>query len=209
MDCSICMSAIDDTTSSARTSCRHSFHFGCLATWSRKNTSCPLCRTTFTETDAPQQLLPGFRNYLEVPPIQLQFPNPDRVTQILGEEIRPMAEFLHDTSSPVWRRTMNALLRAKYRTTPLEEYDTVDVNFVAHYGCIPLGTAKAYLRYYNNDPIETLLFLMGNTETLPIPEFKQRDRPVAEEPYISRDIGHRVGTTALTCQSDHDGYESC
>lgn len=52
------MNAIDETTSSARTSCGHTFHFGCLATWATRNANCPLCRAALGETDQVQRLTP-------------------------------------------------------------------------------------------------------------------------------------------------------
>jgi hypothetical protein len=44
MDCSICFETIDEGTGSARLSCGHLYHFGCLARWVLKNKTCPYCR---------------------------------------------------------------------------------------------------------------------------------------------------------------------
>ncbi len=44
MDCSICFELIDERTGSARLSCGHVYHFGCLARWVLKNKTCPYCR---------------------------------------------------------------------------------------------------------------------------------------------------------------------
>jgi len=44
MDCSICFETIADSTWSARLSCGHLYHFGCLARWVLKNQTCPYCR---------------------------------------------------------------------------------------------------------------------------------------------------------------------
>jgi hypothetical protein len=44
MDCSICFETIDERTGSARLSCGHLYHFGCLARWVLKNQNCPYCR---------------------------------------------------------------------------------------------------------------------------------------------------------------------
>ena len=44
MDCSICFEVIDEGTGSARLSCGHLYHFGCLARWVLKNKTCPYCR---------------------------------------------------------------------------------------------------------------------------------------------------------------------
>lgn len=52
------MNAIDESTSSARMTCGHTFHFGCMATWANTNPSCPLCRHSFGETEAIQRSEP-------------------------------------------------------------------------------------------------------------------------------------------------------
>ncbi len=44
MECSICFESIDERTGSARLSCGHLYHFGCLARWVLKNKTCPYCR---------------------------------------------------------------------------------------------------------------------------------------------------------------------
>lgn len=44
MECSICFETIDERTGSARLSCGHLYHFGCLARWVLKNKTCPYCR---------------------------------------------------------------------------------------------------------------------------------------------------------------------
>ena len=52
------MNAIDASTSSARMTCGHTFHFGCVATWANTNPSCPLCRHSFGETETIQRREP-------------------------------------------------------------------------------------------------------------------------------------------------------
>ncbi len=62
-DCPICYSAIvehpnPNPTGSTKTSCGHTFHPGCLATWYLTEPSCPCCRAKATELEMPRQLAP-------------------------------------------------------------------------------------------------------------------------------------------------------
>lgn len=226
------MCDIDATTSSARTSCGHTFHFGCLATWSRTKSNCPLCRGALVETDAVQELEPpqsflqmldGAERILPRPgwiresvfrdAFSLPFYHPQRVQRLLGTDVPASIHAFLDGERPVWRRTLNDRLREMYAARSLEEHthdvpDPVDVRFVAEYGCLPLETARAYLAFHGNDPIETALYLLRQTQDRPVPFFKPRDRPVSEEPYVSRNIADRTGTTTLTLQLHDNGYES-
>ena len=50
MDCAICFEAITETSGFTQMSCKHRFHFRCLATWfstqfvNKQTESCPCCR---------------------------------------------------------------------------------------------------------------------------------------------------------------------
>ena len=44
--CAICL----DPLCNLKTSCEHSFHLKCLAEWTKKNRSCPICRQTVSYT---------------------------------------------------------------------------------------------------------------------------------------------------------------
>jgi hypothetical protein len=222
------MCAIDATTSSARTSCGHTFHFGCLGTWANRNANCPLCRGPLGETDTVQQLTPEPRFDMRLfdgadrifprpgwtrESLSLPFHHPQRVRRLLGTDVPASVYDFLDSDRPVWRRTLNDRLREMYAARSLEEHthevpDPIDVRFVAEYGCLPLETARAYLAFHGNDPIETALYLLRRTEDRPIPHFKPRDRPASEELYVSRDITARTGTTTLTLQLHDNGYES-
>jgi hypothetical protein len=62
-ECPICYSAIVEhpnanPTGSTKTSCGHTFHPGCLATWYLTEPSCPYCRAQATELEKPRQLAP-------------------------------------------------------------------------------------------------------------------------------------------------------
>jgi|LauGreDrversion2_3_1035106.scaffolds.fasta_scaffold41795_1 hypothetical protein len=47
--CSICLDCVD--TKKKTLSCQHTFHEGCIDTWFKYKTSCPLCRKT-TDTES-------------------------------------------------------------------------------------------------------------------------------------------------------------
>lgn len=103
---------------------------------------------------------------------------------------------------------------ARYRARPIEQYtgetpDPLDIMFVMEHAQVGWDTAKRYLQYYNGDAVETILCFVEGAEEMPIPEFRERDRPALEEPYVSRAIGNRVGMTARTVEMvDERGYES-
>lgn len=66
-DCPICYSAImehpkPNPTGSTKTSCGHTFHPGCLATWYLTEPSCPYCRAPATELEVPKRLAPVSNN---------------------------------------------------------------------------------------------------------------------------------------------------
>jgi hypothetical protein len=191
------------------------------------NQSCPLCRGALGETDQVQEMelavdlydydirqtiltgvaQQGWSRIFAVP-----FQHPGRVARLLGDDRR--AEW--DPSSPEtrWRRILHERLQERYASRPLEQTthevpDPVDVRFVAEYGCLSLDTARAYLAYHANDPLETALFLLREHRDRPIPRFKARDRPAVDEPYVSRNTRDRVETSVLKMDSPHDGYESC
>jgi hypothetical protein len=192
MDCSICLAAIETGTSSATTSCGHAFHFGCLATWSKTKSTCPLCRQAFTETDTPTETVammdPAQRNrpwrdwFMEVPP------------------------------STEWVARLRRQLQERYTARPLEQVvletpDPVDIAFIMEKANVDTQTARAYLAFYK-DPVEVVTHVGWGGDEFPIPEFRERERPAPLEPYVSRDITHRTGTTTLTLQLYDDGYES-
>ena len=62
VDCPVCYEEIVDhpappgkkATGSTKTSCGHTFHPGCMATWYVKHTNCPLCRAEATEFEKPK-----------------------------------------------------------------------------------------------------------------------------------------------------------
>jgi hypothetical protein len=216
------MCAIDATTGSTQTRCGHSFHFGCLATWASKRDTCPLCRAPFTETDSVQRPEPEASILDSVDPFMLEilndsitrrrrgnihrYSNTRRVTQVFGTRVEDHINL----SSPAGRQFLRQRYEEMIASHPPEHTEPPAVAFVATYGCIPYSTARSYLACHNQDPIETIAYLVHDENDLPIPQFKERDRGGRDESYTSRDIQQRVGLTALTSQSPHgyDGYES-
>lgn len=194
MDCSICLEAIAEGTSSARTSCGHTFHFGCLATWAGKNTSCPLCRQAFTESDTPKPPEPGVLW--------------DGWENVTFRNWRTRMETILPIRSD-FRRGLQDDLARRYALRPIEwsiveGLDPVDIAFIVEKAKVDCESAKAYLRFYK-DPVEVIMNIVG--DTFHIPDFQDRERGAAE-PYVSRDISSRTGRSCLTMELYDDGYVS-
>lgn len=201
MECCICLSAIEAGTSSATTSCGHSFHFGCLATWSKTKSTCPLCRQAFTETETPdwtepEHVVPGrYDTLLGV------FEWETRIREVMSSRLDPTR----------WTSDLRRQLQERYNLRPIEWVtfegpDPVDIAFIVEKGHIDAESAKAYLAFYK-DPVEVICQVAFELDHKPIPDFRPRDRGPSE-PYVSRDISHRTGTTTLTLALHDDGYES-
>lgn len=67
-------------------------------------------------------------------------------------------------------------------------------------------TAESYLRYYDGDIVETILYLSDHKD-MPIPRFRRRDRPTPTEPYVSPLIFDRIYEHHH--ENSRSGYESC
>jgi len=94
-----------------------------------------------------------------------------------------------------------------YAARPIEQYtgetpDPIDVQYVMENTDLTRESAIAYLKYYKQDPVETVLFLVKSTIELPIPDFK--GTPSSSEGYVSRSIRHRC----TRGDSEEDGYDS-
>ena len=50
--CSICWDEVQDP--SVQLACKHTFHYGCIAEWGKRNHACPLCRQAFTARVEPE-----------------------------------------------------------------------------------------------------------------------------------------------------------
>ena len=208
MDCSICLAAIEATTSSVRTSCGHDFHFGCLATWSKTKSTCPLCRQAFTETETPDWSSAW----------SIVEPMTSSMTSGRREEDWDPATFrtrytVMTSTLPIRgavRRAFQEQLEQRRALRPVEwsvaeGLDPVDVAFVVEKAGLEAERAKAYLAFYKN-PIDVIMLTMEDPFHIPI--FRDRERG-SSEPYVSRNISHRAQLTALTLQQQDDrGYSS-
>ncbi len=189
--------------------CGHTFHFGCLATWATTAQTCPMCRHVFGETEASERIRPDVRIWVD--------------TAVAGTgrsyTIEEMYNSLSDDTHPslgrrsMWRPRIRRELEQRYRDRPAEEYptgtDPIEIDLIMEQTQVSRETAERYLAYHNGDVVETVMCFLTSNDDNPIPEFQRRERPTLSEPYVPRDITHRVGMTALTTQPMHEGgYES-
>jgi hypothetical protein len=108
-----------------------------------------------------------------------------------------------------WRRALTYHLLDRQGARPATQaprdgLDPSNVDFVMEHAMVTRRRAEAYLRFFG-DPIETILCLAVPGED-PIPDFRDRERPVPEEPYTSRWTGNRDHTGFR--YRDRDGYDS-
>src|SRR6056300_1301405 len=62
-DCPVCCEELPKCGKNVVTSeCGHQFHYSCLFRWNIDNTSCPMCRTDFTELPEPTPQVPQPQN---------------------------------------------------------------------------------------------------------------------------------------------------
>ena len=207
MDCSICLAAIEATTSSVRTSCGHDFHFGCLATWSKTKPTCPLCRQAFTESETPDWT----NSPMLMEPINSSFSGADLAVGWDRNEFRNRYTVMTSTLPirAAVRRAFQEELEQRRALRPaewsvVEGLDPVDTAFVVEKAGLEAERAKAYLAFYKN-PIDVIMLTMEDPFHIPI--FRDRERG-SSEPYVRRDISQRTGTTALTLTLHDDGYDS-
>lgn len=221
MDCCICLAAIEATTSSVRTACGHHFHFGCLATWSKTKSSCPMCRQAFTETETPDWSGPESMVMYErmgnwqtelVIPFDRDVSVSARIQAMMSATPGAGRNFMLDSlmgRPGAWRRALREHLQGRMNARPIEEVpreglDPISVDFIMEYAMVTRRRAEAYLQFFG-DPIETVMCLASPSED-PIPSFQERDRPDSDEPYISRWTGNRDRTGFH--YSNRDGYDS-
>jgi hypothetical protein len=106
-----------------------------------------------------------------------------------------------------WRRALQTHLETfranRPPVSPRQEQDPIDVEFVMEFTHVTRRRAESYLRFFR-DPIETVMCLMHPCDDDPIPDFRERERPPLEEPYVSRYTGNRNSTGT----DYRDGYES-
>jgi len=223
------MNAIDASTSSARMTCGHTFHFGCMATWANTNPSCPLCRHRFEETDAIQhpnldpilddngqsrlRIITGGYGRTGVQDLLNSFIDTPPTFRPTIESRRVTLDDLYGARRELLCPRIRRELDRRYRDRPLEDVDytspdTIDIDMVTEHSNVSRETAERYLAYFKGDVVETIMCFASSSNDLPIPEFRTRERPTLEEPYVSRDIHNRIGTTSLTCTFYDEGYET-
>jgi NACalpha-BTF3-like transcription factor len=220
MECSICMEAIAPETNISTTECGHTYHFRCLNTWIRTQTTCPLCRASFEEPEQPQ---PAHGEFI----LATGPPNPTPFRQMI-EMLRVGAEANGIIMDHRWngmahlplipdpeiarRETVARIYRAVRQVNmdrPFEEFtgetDQRDIRLVMEQADVDQGTATAYMRYNHGDIVNTILSLGG--EIMPIPEFNARsDRAPAVSDYVSPIVATRI---AHRVHDTYDrGYES-
>jgi len=206
MDCSICLAAIEATTSSVRTACGHHFHFGCLATWSKTKSTCPMCRQAFTETETPDWTSsPMLMERINSSTLPTDLENWGRVE--FRNRYTVMTSTLPIRSAV--RRVYQEELEQRRALRPVEwsvveGLDPVDIAFVVEKAGLEAERAKAYLAFYKN-PIDVIMLTMEDPFHIPI--FRDRERG-SSEPYVRRDVSQRTATTALTLTLHDDGYDS-
>lgn len=149
-----------------------------------------MCRQAFTETDTPVAV--DIRQYITVESRRL---TPGEVEAFRRE----------------FRRDLQRELQDRYMLRPLEWVvfegpDPVDIAFIVEKTDLDAESAKAYLAFYKN-PIELINQVTWKDDSLPIPEFRPRNRG-EEDPYVPRSIADRTGRSTLTLQLYDNGYES-
>lgn len=219
MDCSICTEAITETTSSARMTCGHTFHFGCLATWATTAQTCPMCRHEFGETETvekPHEEVADYRNLWINTAVGMG--RTGTIQSMLNALDASPIEGRSDTNSSfgrrqMWRPRIRRELEARYARRDPEDYpdgtDPIDIELVMEQANVSRETAERYLAYHKGDVVETVMCFLSSDDDRPIPDFRpDPSRPALSEPYVSRNIVSRTGITALTTQLYDDGYES-
>lgn len=189
MECSICMEAIQDTSNISKTECGHTFHFQCLYRWNRRHTNCPLCRKEFGSFEEEEESTVGWSMFHYVMDVATR-PVPSLDLSFRRNLVNEVARI--NEQVPIEQFTGN-----------IEERDILlvmrQVPGVSH------ETAEAYLRYYDGDIVETILYLTDHKD-MPIPRFRRRDRPEPSEPYVSPLVFDRVYESRR--EESHSGYES-
>ena len=189
MECSICMEAIAPGTNTSTTECGHTFHFQCLYRWNRKHTNCPMCRKDFGRFDDEEE-------YCQLIARTVLF---DTLHRVAVDE--PMQR----------RRRLREEAAAMYQAIPIEEFagieiESRDVDLVLrHTEGISRESAKSYLRHFGGDIVETIMFLVYH-KRMPIPEFRERERPPLAEPYVSPIVVDRIVQSRRV--EARRGYES-
>jgi NACalpha-BTF3-like transcription factor len=168
-----------------------------------------MCRHTFGATEATERIQPDVRIWVDtaVAGTGRSYTVQDMYNTLAEEDTHPSFG-----RRAMWRPRIRRELEQRYRDRPAEEYptgtDPIDIDLIVEQTQVSRETAQRYLAYHNGDVVETVMCFLASDDDYPIPEFRRRERPALSEPYVPRDITQRVGVTALTVNSVHDGYES-
>ena len=173
-----------------------------------------MCRQAFTESETPDWTReswdiprPGTTSYLTG---MDDFDGADRF-RILTESTGGVGRnFMIDSilgRRGAWGRALREHLRTRMNARPIEQVphegvDPINIEFIMEYAMVTRRRAEAYLRFFG-DPVETVLCLAVPGED-PIPDFRERERPPLEMPYVSRYTRNRNATSA----ESREGYES-
>ena len=187
------MEKIEEGTNISKTSCGHPFHFECLYRWHLKHTTCPLCRKDFggheEEDDDSTNI---------VIPARPGTGRTDMFDLVMSALTMPRLDLS-------FRRTLldNVARANEEFTGEIEERDIQLV--MTQVPGVSRQTAESYLRYYEGDLVETILYLTDHKD-MPIPRFRRRDRPSPAEPYTSPLIFDRIYEHHH--ENSRSGYES-
>lgn len=180
MECSICMEAIEGNANISTTECGHSFHHQCLYKWHRRHTDCPLCRKEFGGEEDRY-----VSNYLEY---IIRNPTPRLNIQFITSR---------ETS---WSRQPQEFVGT---------LDERDIQLVMTHvpGRVSHEVAESALRQFGGDIVDAIMYLTEH-KGMPIPEFRDRERPPLLEPYVSRSVDRDRIVGSRRTEADA-GYESC
>ena len=174
--------------------CGHSFHFECLFRWGRQHNSCPLCRGKLLDVEEEESEFNwyGPRSGI-IEYVANTLANSDRRFIIQAEPFQP--------------RRLREEAERRYRERPLNQYtgeqpDPLDVQLIADQTGVSEERARTFLKYFEYDIVDTIMFLQTSHSDFAIPDYRQRIRPDAPTEYIQRDIQRRV------VFDRPDGYES-
>lgn len=173
--------------------CGHTFHFECLFRWGRQHNSCPLCRGKLIEVE-------------EEPEANWYGPNSGIIEYISNIVTNSNRRFVIEAPG-VRNRRLREEAERRYRERPLSEYtgeqpDPIDVQLIVQQTGVSEERARTFLKYFEYDIVDTILFLQSPHGDFAIPEYRERIRPNAPTEYTSRYIETRVLFDRV------DGYES-
>ena len=118
--------------------------------------------------------------------------------------------FMFDEIDAAFRRNVRDEYDAINAAVPIEEFtgeiEDRDIDLVLrHAERVSRASVEAYLRHFHGDIVETIMFLVYHKK-MPIPDFRERERPPLAEAYVSPVVAGRV-TSSRRAEADR-GYES-